>query len=136
MTLSGVFLGEFRELTPKDLYFIEVFKKENGEDVPETEFLMEMVSRLSEVEMDLIMDLNVRDFRVLVKWFSTDILEGKVMTVYQWLEIAFHLCKQRWDQSIEWFEDQPMSKILTMVQILSKFNENQSKEMKKASRRK
>lgn len=136
MTLGGAFLGEFRELTPRDLYFIEAYKKENGEDVPETEFLMELISRLSEVEMDFVMDLPVRDFRVLVRWFSTEILENKVMTVYQWLEIAFHLCKQRWDQSVDWFETQPMSKILTMVDILSKFAEKQNNEMKKSVRRK
>jgi len=136
VTVMGVFLGEFRELTPKDLYFVEALKKEHGDDLPETEFLMEMISRLSECDMETVLDLPVQTFRVLVRWFTKEVLEGKVMTVYQWLEIAFHLCKQRWDESVEWLETLPMSKVLTMVDIMSKFAERQSSEMKKSTRRK
>ena len=137
VTLGGTLLGEFRELTPKDLYYIEILKKENGgEDIPETFFLVEMVSHLSECEMDMILDLPVRQFRVLARWFAGEILEGKVMTPYQFLEIAFHLMKQRWDSTLEWLEDQPMSKVLTMVDVLSKFTERQNKEMQRSSRRK
>ena len=136
VTIRGSFLGEFRELTPKDLYFIESLKKEHGEELPETEFLMEMISRLSECDMDTVLDMPVGTFHILVRWFTKEILEGKVMTVYQWLEIAFHLCKQRWDESVEWLETLPMSKVLTMVDILSKFAEKQNADMKKSTRRK
>ena len=136
MSVNGVFLGEFRELTGKDIYYIEILKKENGDDIPETWFLMEMISHLSECEMETVMNMDVRTFRALVKWFSKELLEGKVMTAFQFLEICFHLMKQRWDSSLEWIESQPMSKVLTMVEILSKFAEKQNSEMKKSSRRK
>lgn len=57
------------------------------------------------------------------------------MTVEQWLEIAFHFCKQRWDVSIDWLEQQPVSKILLMARILSDFVEKQNEETKRAARR-
>jgi len=95
-----------------------------------------MMSRLSDFDMDRIMDMKVDVFRQLMNWFAKEILEGKLMDVYQFLEIAFHLCKQRWDSSVDWIEQQPMSKVLTMVDISSKFAEKQNAEMKKSSRRK
>ncbi len=57
------------------------------------------------------------------------------MKVEQWLELAFHLCKQRWDSSVDWLENQPVSKILLMADIQSKFVEKQNEENKKAARR-
>ena len=137
MSIDGVLLGVVRELTPKDLYYVEVLKKEHkGEDIPQVVFFMELISRLSDFEMDEVMDIGVDKFRPLMVWFAKEILEGKVMTVYQWLEISFHLMKQRWDSSLDWLENQPMSKVLTMVDVLAKFNEKQNAEMKKSSRRK
>lgn len=137
MSIDGVLFGVVRELTPKDLYYVEVLKKEHkGEDIPQVVFFMELISRLSDFEMDEVMDIGVDKFRPLMMWFAKEILEGKVMTVYQWLEISFHLMKQRWDSSLDWLEDQPMSKVLTMVDVLTKFNEKQNAEMKKSSRRK
>jgi hypothetical protein len=120
VSVGGSFLGEFRELTGKDLYHIEVLKKEHGDELPETFFLVEMISHLSEIDMEAVMDMPIGKFKALVKWFTKEILEGKVMTVYQFLEICFHLMKQRWDSSLEWLEIQPMSKLLTMVDILKK----------------
>ena len=52
-----------------------------------------------------------------------------------WLEIAYHLCKQRWDNSIDWLEQQPMSKVNLMIDIVQKHNEEQEKQMKKSARR-
>ena len=135
--MAGVFLGTLRELRPKDLYFVECLKKENGEDeVPEIFFFLEMISRLSDFDMDYVMDMGSKDFKGLMNWFAKEILEAKMMGVYQFLEIAFHLCKQRWDSSVDWLENQPMSKVLTMVDITTKYSERQSAEMKKSSRKK
>ena len=126
-----------RDLTPKDLYFIEALKKEHGgEDIPQNQFFMEMISRLSDFDMDRVLDLRVDQFRPLVSWFAKEILENKVMTIYQWLEISFHLMKQRWDSSLDWMESQPMSKVLAMVDVMTKYAERQNAEMKKSSRRK
>lgn len=58
------------------------------------------------------------------------------MSVEAWLETAFHLCKQRWDSSIEWLEIQPVPKILLMVDIVNKFVKEQNDEMKKSARKK
>jgi len=135
--MGEVFLGTMRELCPKDLYYIECLKKENGgNDIPQIEFLLEIISRLSDFDMDAIMDTGAREFRSLIGWVAKEILEGKLMSVYEFLEIAFHLCKQRWDSSVDWIEQQPMSKVLTMVDISSKFAERQNSEMKKSSRKK
>mgnify|MGYP003635658189 CR=1 FL=1 len=71
-----------------------------------------------------------------IRWVSENLINEKVMTVPQWLEMAFHLCKQRWDESVKWMENEPMSKLLLMIRIQNKFNEAQNREMKKSSRRK
>lgn len=135
--MGGVFLGTVREICPKDLYYIECLKKENGgNDIPQIEFFLEMLSRLSDFDMDAAMEMGAREFRFLIDWMAKEIFEGKLMSVYEFLEIAFHLCKQRWDSSVDWIEQQPMSKVLTMVDISSKFAERQNSEMKKSSRKK
>jgi hypothetical protein len=52
------------------------------------------------------------------------------------MEVSYHLCKQRWDQSMDWLETQPMSKIQTMIEIVKKHAEEQEKQMNKNARRK
>jgi hypothetical protein len=76
-----------------------------------------------------------RYVRPISDWLGPTLLEDKLMKVDQWLELAFHLCKQRWDTSVEWLERQPVSKVLLMADILSKFVEKQNEEMKRSSRR-
>jgi hypothetical protein len=71
----------------------------------------------------------------MVAWAEKSLFEEKIFSVENWLETAFHLCKQRWDSSIDWMEQQPISKILAMTQILKKFAEEQSDEMKKSRKR-
>lgn len=71
----------------------------------------------------------------LSEWLGPTILTEKVMKVEQWLEMAFHLCKQRWDTSIEWLEQQPVSKILLMAKIQSDFATKQNEEIKRAGRK-
>jgi hypothetical protein len=70
------------------------------------------------------------------KWISENVLDQNVLTVENWLEVSFHLCKQRWDSSVDWLERQPMSKIQTMIQIVKTHAEEQEKEAKKAAKRK
>jgi hypothetical protein len=69
------------------------------------------------------------------KWVSENVLDQNVLTVENWLEVSFHLCKQRWDSSVDWLERQPMSKIQTMIQIVKTHAEEQEKEAKKAAKR-
>ena len=69
-------------------------------------------------------------------WVSENLLDKTVLTVENWLEVAYHLCKQRWDSSVDWLEGQPMSKINAMIDIVKRHAEEQEKEMKKAAKKK
>jgi len=60
-----------------------------------------------------------------------ELVAERIMKVEQWMEMSFHLCKQRWDDTTEWLESQPMSKILLMSRVVSKFVAEQNREMKK-----
>lgn len=85
-------------------------------------------------ESDLLELINNRHIGPLVSWTMTNLVSEKIMRVDQWLEMAFHLCKQRWDDSVEWLEMQPMSKIELMSRVVTKHVSEQNREMKKASR--
>ena len=74
--------------------------------------------------------------RQAITWAVTTLLDKTVLTVENWLEVAYHLCKQRWDSSIDWLEAQPMSKINAMIDVVKKHAEEQEKEMKKNARKK
>ena len=69
-------------------------------------------------------------------WMSKNLLEERIMKLDSWLTTAFHLQKQRWDASIDWLEQQPMSKVLLMITIQSKFGEDQERKMKQKGRKK
>lgn len=72
----------------------------------------------------------------MIKWVVETLLDKTVLTVENWLEVAYHLCKQRWDSSVDWLETQPMSKINAMIDIVKRHAEEQEAQMKKASRKK
>lgn len=74
--------------------------------------------------------------RDVFTWASENILNQNILTVENWMEVSYHLCKQRWDSSIDWLEEQPMSKIQRMIQIVKNHAEEQEKEMKKSAKRK
>ena len=77
-------------------------------------------------------DLPVKTFKQLVNWIVGNILEETVLTVENWLEVSFHLCKQRWDSSMDWLENQPMSKIRAMIDVTEKHVEEQNNQLKRA----
>ena len=116
-----------REITPKDLYYAQILRQE------EKSFLL-LVERMI-LNPETLEELNPTGFDALVKWITENLLDEKVLPVENWLELAFHLCKQRWDSSIDWLETQPMSKVMLMVDILKKFNEQQDDAAKKAARK-
>lgn len=62
----------------------------------------------------------------LFSWISQELVDEKILTVENWMEISFHLCKQRWDSSMDWLEVQPMSKVLTMISIVEDFAKKQN----------
>ena len=89
-----------------------------------------------EGDEDDLMYVPKKDVAVLVWWMSRELLDEKIMQLDQWYETAFHLCKQRFDYTIDWMESQPISKIFLMTQVVTKFGKEQEREMKKARRKK
>jgi len=85
---------------------------------------------------DTVLDrASISETRAVFKWVVENVLEANIFSVENWLEVSYHLCKQRWDSSVDWLEDQPMSKIQTMIQIVKNHAEEQEKAMKKSSRK-
>ena len=129
ITVKGWGPFHFREVTPKDFYFAQVLRaKENPNFTP--------------LVLRLLLNDEVLDFapatalRAALKWVGENLLAEKLLTVENWMEISFHLCKQRWDSSMDWLETQPMSKVMMMIDILQKHVERENSESKKAVRRK
>lgn len=87
------------------------------------------------INEDIIEKVPSKVFKSLVNWVSDNILNENILSVENWLEVAFHLSKQRWGPSIDWLESQPMSKIKTMIEINKKHAEEQESQVKKASRK-
>ena len=82
------------------------------------------------------MKIPARCLQPIIWWMSKNLLEERIMKLDSWLSTAFHLQKERWDSSIEWLEQQPMPKILLMINIQSKFAEEQSRKMKQSGKKK
>jgi len=122
-------------LTPKDYYLVSLIQNDYP-DMSSLVFNFLLLQKLANITEEELDQIPVYFFKPLFKWINDEILEGKVMTVEQWLSLAFHLCKQRWDQSIDWLEQQPVSKILLMLKIQSDFVEKEKQEMKKSARKK
>lgn len=96
---------------------------------------MELLNRLL-LNPEVLEHSSIVQARTIIKWGADTLLDQTVLTVENWLEVAFHLCKQRWDSSIDWLENQPMSKINAMIDIMKTFADDQEKAMKKNARKK
>lgn len=70
----------------------------------------------------------------IFNWGITNLLEGKIMPVESWLTNAFHLSKERWGESVDWLEKQPVPKVLLMIDIVNDFVKKQEAEMKKSKK--
>ncbi len=121
----------FRDLTPKDFYFIQVLQNAG---TPDELMGVAVVSRVL-LDEEALESLNIGETRKAFEWAMENVLKEKIMTVEGWLQTAFHLCKQRWDSSIEWMETLPVPKILLMIEIVNQHNKAQEAEMKKAKRK-
>lgn len=84
---------------------------------------------------EVLDSFNITETRQTFQWALDTLLSEKIMPVEDWLETAFHLCKQRWDSSIEWLETLPVPKVFLMVDIVNKFAKAQEAEMKKSARK-
>jgi hypothetical protein len=118
----------FREVTPRDFYLAQVLRQGKKSQI-------ELILRLY-LNSETLDEITSTQFQQVIKWVGETLLDQSILTVENWLEVAYHLCKQRWDSSIDWLEIQPMSKIQTMIEIVKKHAEEQEKEMKKNARKK
>lgn len=117
-----------REVIPKDFYLAQILRQQDRS-------LYELLLRLI-LNPECLDEATSRQTRAFMNWCGKNVLDSNILKVENWLEIAFHLCKQRWDSSVDWLELQPMSKILTMIDIVKKHAEDTEKANKKASRKK
>jgi len=129
------FAFSFREICPKDFYWFAVVENDYG-DLSESHKTLLVFVMLLDVDEEDLMKIPSCCLGPSLWWMTKNLLEERIMPLDSWLSTAFHLQKQRWDSSIEWLEQQPMSKILLMINIQSKFGEEQDRKMKQSSRKK
>lgn len=125
----------FREVCPRDYYWFSLLENDFKDCAPVITNLQTLAILMDGDEDELFM-VPKRHAGVLMWWMSSTLLDEKIMKLDQWYETAFHLCKQRFDVTIDWMESQPVSKILLMTQVVTKFGKEQEREMKKARRKK
>jgi len=116
-----------RELCPNDFYLAQVVRQQEKS-------VFEIIQRLI-LNDEVLETASIRETRAMINWAVETLVDKNVLTVENWLQVAYNLCKQRWDSSIDWLETQPMSKIHTMIQIVQQHVEEQEKEAKKAARK-
>ena len=125
----------FREVCPKDFYWFTLLDNDYSELTAAHKTLL-IISLLSSEGEALLDRIPAKSLSPIIHWMNKNLLEERIMPLDQWLTTAFHLQKQRWDESISWLETQPMSKVLLMMSIQGKFNQDQEREMKKGRRKK
>ena len=108
----------FREICPKDFYFAQLLRNEEESMLP---LLLRVLANPEELD-----NWTISQAKAALEWASEEIITEKILSVENWLTTAFHLCKQRWGPEIDWLETQPMSKVLTMVNILEDFAKAQN----------
>jgi hypothetical protein len=118
----------FREVVPKDFYLAQILRQSEKNQI-------ELILRLL-LNPEVLDDITSTQLRQVIQWTGKTLLDQTILTVENWLEVAYHLCKQRWDSSIDWLEAQPMSKVQTMIEIVKKHAEEQERAMKKNARKK
>ena len=123
-----------REPCPRDYYWFATLENDFPHLSPVLGNLLTLAVLLDgRVEdLDLIPKSTVAP---LIVWMTKNLLDEKIMKLEQWYDTAFHLSKQRFDVTMEWLEGQPVPKILLMIRVLTKFSQEQAREMKKASRK-
>lgn len=127
MTVPNGPTFHFREVIPKDFYLAQVLRQTERSQ-------FELILRL--IVDDSVLDVATStQTRKAFQWATETLLDRTILSLENWLEVAYHLCKQRWDSSIEWLETQPMSKINLMIDIVKKHADEQEKAMKKSARK-
>ena len=135
MTIDNYSTHILREVCPRDYYWFALIENDFADVNPLITNLQTLALLLEGDEEDLML-VPRSAVTPLVWWMTENLLNEKVMKLDQWYETAFHLCKQRFDVTMDWMESQPVSKILLMTQVVTKFAKEQEREMKKARRKK
>lgn len=135
--VDGKFTVTLREVCPRDFYWFSLVENDFPDISPTlmNVLILVLLTDLDEDSDQLYLIPN-SSLTPLMEWTMRELITEKVMKLDQWFEMAYHLCKQRWNDSVEWLELQPMSKILLMSRVVSKFVAEQNREMKSASRKK
>ena len=133
MTVDETTTYVFRDIIPKDYYWFALVENDFP-DLDDTVQILLIICMLLDQEEDVLDKIPKKHIGVIGWWLGIELLGEKVMKLAQWYEVAFHLCKQRFDVSMEWLEEQPVPKITLMTQTLTKFAKEQEREMKKARR--
>lgn len=126
MTCDSI-VFHLRELRPRDFYFAQILRQQERT-------VFELARRLI-LNEEVFDKATLKQTRAVLDWAIQNLLENNIFTVENWLELAYALCRQRWDQSVDWMEMQPMSKIHTMIEVVKKSVEEQEKAHKKAMRK-
>lgn len=105
-----------------------------NEKLPESEIAIAVLARVL-LNEEPLEQLSIRETRKAFEWAMENLLSAKIMSIEAWLQTAYHLCKQRWDSSIEWMETLPVPKIFLMIEIQNQHIKAEQAEMKKASKK-
>ena len=135
VTIDGETTYLFRDVIPKDFYWFQLLENDFPDIDATLQFLLLLCMFLDDDE-SVLDKIPKRHVSILSRWIGTEILNEKVMKLDDWFKISFHLCKQRFDSTMEWLENQPVPKILLMTNTLTQFNKEQEREMRKARRKK
>ena len=135
MTIDSYSTYLLREVCPRDYYWFALLENDFPDCPPLVSNLLTLALLMDGDEEDL-MRIPKCEVGPLLWWAVDNLLNEKIMKLDQWYETAFHLCKQRFDATMDWMESQPVSKILLMTQVVTKYAKEQEREMKKARRKK
>lgn len=119
LTLPSKTKIKIREICPKDFYQIQIWR--NSEDMEDSDFifnLLAMVMIFPTNKKTTLGNLSIKDWNSLTLWVTKNIVTEKIFTVEDWLTQAFYLLRERWNDSLDWLEKQPITKILFMLEVL------------------
>ena len=125
----------FRDIIPKDFYWFQLCENDFPDLGTSLQFLL-ILCLLLDGDESILQQVKKRHVGPLSWWIGNEILNEKVMKLDDWYKMSFHLCKQRFDSTMEWLEEQPMPKVMLMLNTLTAFNKEQEREMRKARRKK
>ena len=135
VVVDGTHRYLLRDVIPKDFYWFALIENDFPDITSTLQYLLILCMLLDDDET-ILDQIPKRHIAPLVWWIGENILNEKVMKLDQWYQMAFHLCKQRFDSTMEWMENQPVPKLLLMTQTLTKYAKEQEREMRKARRKK